>query len=244
MSILEAKHLTHRYPQTDLFADFSLSVEKGEWVVIIGANGSGKTTLLKLLAQVDLPQSGTVTLYNPDGSPMKDATRRVYVGQHDFSRFDAFPATALETVVSAYTPRLGLFHNPSKAQIEAAKDLLSELGLGERIHTQLSQLSGGQRQRVFIARALILKPDLLFLDEPTSALDPAFTLDLFRRLKQAQNEGMTLVMVTHDLALAQTVADRILCLEDRSVVELDALDIREELAHRHSHIGGHRHESL
>ena len=95
MSILEARKLSHRFPQADLFSDFSLDIRRGECVVIIGANGSGKTTLLKLLAQADQPQSGSVTLYNPDGSLMKDATRRIYVGQHDFSRFDAFPATAL-----------------------------------------------------------------------------------------------------------------------------------------------------
>jgi ABC-type Mn2+/Zn2+ transport system ATPase subunit len=96
-----------------------------------------------------------------------------------------------------------------------SKTLLIEMGLKEHLHHRLSDLSGGQRQRVFIAKALLAHPKLLFLDEPTSALDAQFTLDLFHRLKERQAQGLTIIMITHDLALAQTVASRIFCLEDK-----------------------------
>lgn len=232
--ILEAKNLSYVYPQKTLFKNFDLKVNKGEWVVFIGNNGSGKTTLLKNLAGITPVQSGQVNLSSP-------TLHQAYVGQLDFSLYDRFPATALEVVMSAYTAPLGFFKYPSPAQKAEAIQLLCDLGLQDSIHQQLGQLSGGQRQRVFIAKALLLKPDLLFLDEPNSALDAHFTHHLFKRLKAYQKEGMTLIMVTHDLALGQTVADRILCVEEHNVLLLDENAITEELAHRHHHTEGDAH---
>lgn len=232
--ILEAENLTYAFPQKTLFKNFDLKIKKGEWIVFIGNNGSGKTTLLKILAGVIPVQTGSLSLSST-------SLQKAYVGQLDFSHYDRFPATALEVVMSAYTAPLGFFKNPSASQKAAAIQLLKDLGLEDAIHQQLGQLSGGQRQRVFIAKALLIKPDLLFLDEPNSALDSNFTLNLFKRLKSYQAQGMTLVMVTHDLALGQTVADRILCVEEQNVLWLDEKAITEELAHRHHHTGGYDH---
>lgn len=229
--LIQAYDLGYQFPQKRLFQNFSLTVYPGEWIVFIGNNGSGKSTLLKVLAGFIPAQTGRVE----DGKNLKKA----YVGQHDFTIHDRFPATALELVLSAFTAELGFFKRISSDQKAQAIDMLVNLGLKDHIHTRLSHLSGGQRQRVFIAKALLTKPDILFLDEPTSALDPVFTLDLFRRLKQFQVEGLAIVMVTHDLALAQTVSPSILCVEEHTIVKLDAETVTEELAHRHSHVGVH-----
>lgn len=240
MKRLIAKHLAYGYQGKALFNDFSIEVESGEWIVIIGNNGTGKTTLLKLLAGLLPLQSGSVEWRDDQGllSP-KD---KAYVGQHEFSEHSSFPATAYEVALSAFTPQLGLFKQPGMAQKIAVKAILTEMGLGDHLHHRLSDLSGGQRQRVFIAKALLSNPKLLFLDEPTSALDAQFTLDLFHRLKSRQAQGLTLIMITHDLALAQTVASRIFCLEDNDILRLDDHAIAEELAHRHTHLGGpHEH---
>jgi zinc transport system ATP-binding protein len=242
MTLLKANHLGYSYPGKTLFTHFSIDVKAGEWVTFIGNNGTGKTTLLKVLAGLLSVQEGELSLSDPlTGLPLKP-TERVYVGQHEFSQHNGFPATALEIVMSAYTPILGLFRRPTKQQTEAAKAMLSKMGLQAEIHKQLSELSGGQCQRVFIAKALLIKPKLLFLDEPTSALDSGFTLELFHLLKTFQEEGLTIIMITHDLGLAQTVADRIFCLEEVDILQLEASSIQEELAHRHIHLGeSHEH---
>lgn len=243
MTLLKAEKLGYAFPGKTLFKHFSVEVNRGEWITFIGNNGTGKTTLLKVLAGVLPLQEGRLFIGDPKTGVALKPTEKAYVGQHEFSQHDGFPATALEIVMSAYTPILGLFKRPAKAQTEAAKAMMIKMGLGGLIHKQLSELSGGQRQRVFIARALLIHPKILFLDEPTSALDSAFTLELFKLLKDFQNEGLTILMITHDLGLAQTVADRIFCLEEVDVLQLEASSIQEELAHRHSHLG-ETHEHL
>ncbi len=242
MIILKATNLGYAFPGKILFKQFSLEVQAGEWVAFIGNNGTGKTTLLKLLSGILDLQEGSIELMDPRTMLPLKPIERVYVGQHEFSQHDGFPATALEIVMSAYTPLLGFFKRPSIQQLNAAKTMLKKMGLQDMIDKQLSALSGGQRQRVFIAKALLIQPKLLFLDEPTSALDAAFTLELFHILKQFQHDGLTILMITHDLAMAQTVADRTFCLGEYDVLQLDASSIQEELAHRHTHLGDlHEH---
>lgn len=227
--VLSVRNLSYSYPQKNLFTNFNISVEKGDWLVFIGNNGAGKSTLLKLMANRLALQSGSIM--------MKEGLRSAYVGQHEFSKHNRFPATALEIVLSAYTQELGFFKYPSKVQKEKAKKLLKELGLENEMYTRLSELSGGQRQRIFIAKALLAGIEILFLDEPTSALDPKFSLDLLKRLINYQQQGLTIIMVTHDLALAQMVTQKIMCVGDHDVLALDPASIAEELAHRHQHIG-------
>lgn len=229
--IMHIENLSYRYPQKSLFENFNLKIFKGDWIVFIGNNGAGKSTLLKVISSRLPIQSGLIQ--------KKQNIKTAYVGQHDFSIHNRFPATAYEIVLSSFTAELGFFKRASQTQKEEAKAMLITLGLENEIHTRLSELSGGQRQRVFIAKALLTKPDILFLDEPTSALDPHFTLELLKHLKSFQDKGLSLVMVTHDLALAQMVSKKILCVSDHDVLELDESSIQEELAHRHQHIGVH-----
>ncbi len=229
--LLRIENCSYRYPQKSLFENFNLSVNKGDWIVFIGNNGAGKSTLLKVIS-LRLPlQIGRIIC--------ADNVKTAYVGQHDFSIHNRFPATAYEIVSSAFSADLGLFKRITKSQKEEAIDMLKKLGLENEVHTRLSELSGGQRQRVFIAKALLARPDILFLDEPTSALDPHFTLELLKQLKAFQDKGLSIVMVSHDLALAQMVSNKILCVSEHDVLELDETSIQEELAHRHQHIGVH-----
>ena len=229
--LIQVSDLSYDYPQKELFKDFSLTIQKGEWIVFIGNNGAGKSTLLKLIAKRKDLQHGQV-IY-------KENLKTAYVGQHEFSLHNRFPATAYEIVLSAFSAELGLFKRVSKEHKEKALEMLKTLGLEKESHTRLSELSGGQRQRVFIAKALLINPDVLFLDEPTSALDSHFTYDLLKRLKSFQQDGLSILMVSHDLALAQMVSQKILCVSDQSVLALDEHSIEEELAHRHQHIGVH-----
>lgn len=231
--ILVAQQLSYKFPQKTLFTNFNLEVRKGECLVFIGNNGTGKSTLLKILSGILPAQTGNVQV--------DPKLKKVYLGQLDFAKYDQFPATAYEVVMSAFSASLGLFKFPSELQKKEALTMLSQLGLEKHVHQQLSQLSGGQRQRVFMAKALLQKPDILFLDEPNSALDATFTLELFKRLKLEQDKGLTLLMVTHDLALGQMVADRILCVEEHDILQLHEEDIVDELAHRHQHLGDHHH---
>ncbi len=229
--LMSVHNLSYKYPQKTLFEDFNLEIHQGEWIVFIGNNGAGKSTLLKVISQRMPMQAGVIRV--------EDDVKTAYVAQHDFSIHNRFPATAFEIVLSAFTAELGFFKRVTHDQKEEAKKMLITLGLEKEIHTRLSELSGGQRQRVFIAKALLSKPDILFLDEPTSALDPHFTLDLLKHLKAFQDKGLSILMVTHDLALAQMVSQKILCVSEHDVLELDEHSIQEELAHRHQHIGVH-----
>lgn len=230
-TIVEVENLSYRYPSKPLFENFSFQMKQGDWVVFIGNNGAGKSTLLKCIAGVIPLQSGSVKI--------DSSVRKAYVGQHEFTLHNQFPATAYEIVLSAYTKELGFFKHPNATQKKAATQALIDLGLEKEIDTRLAQLSGGQKQRVFIAKALLMKPDLLFLDEPTSALDAVFTFDLLKKLKAYQEKGLSIMMVSHDLALAQMVTQQILCVAENGVLGLDKDSIEEELAHRHQHIGVH-----
>jgi len=239
MIALKASQISYAFPSKVLFEDFSIEIKQGEFIVLIGNNGTGKTSLLKLLAQVECPQSGTVTLYDSQGNVLKDAYKRVYVGQNEFNLHNAFCGNALEIVLSAYTPALGLFKRPSEDQINTAKEYLFMMGLKDYLYTPLSRLSGGQRQRVFIAKALVNDPEFLFLDEPTSALDASFSSELLSLLKHLQAQHhLTIVMVTHDLQLAKEIGERVYCVGDQDVMLLSDEDMAEELAHAHRHESG------
>jgi zinc transport system ATP-binding protein len=227
--LIQARNLSYAYPQKKLFQDYSINISKGEWLVFIGNNGAGKSTLLRLIAGILPLQTGEVI--------RTSNVRFAFVGQHEFTLHDRFPATVMEVMMSAFSAELGFFKYPSPAHKAKALNILDTLGLSDLKDQRLANLSGGQRQRVFIARALLMNPDVLFLDEPTSALDPHFTLDLLKNLNQFVSEGLSILMVTHDLGIAQSISSNVYCVEEHNVLKLDAHSIEEELAHRHSHVG-------
>jgi len=205
-----------------------LDVGNGEVVVLIGASGSGKTTLLRCINQLEMPDHGRVFVngnamgrHHSDGRfgplPLGQAKlRQAGIGMV-FQRFNLFPhMTAAENIMLG--PRLAKRMRPEAARA-AALALLDSIGLGDRGDACPAQLSGGQQQRVAIARALAMQPHLMLFDEPTSALDPELVgdvLDIMRRLAQ---QGMTMVIVTHEMDFAREVADRVLFLDQGRIVE-------------------------
>jgi polar amino acid transport system ATP-binding protein len=208
--------------------DVSLNIEKGEVVCIIGPSGAGKSTLLRCINHLEGIDSGTIYLedepvyrYMRDGKVVVDPERRVEALRSEvgmvFQSFNLFPhLTALENVI------LAPVHVRKEARDDARRRgeaLLTKVGLSDKIDAYPQELSGGQQQRVAIARSLAMQPKALLFDEVTSALDPELVGEVLRVMRQLAAEGMTMIVVTHEMGFARDVADRVLFMADGVVVE-------------------------
>jgi polar amino acid transport system ATP-binding protein len=235
--MVKAEGVHKRFGRLEVLCGITLEVGRGEVMCIIGPSGSGKSTFLRTINHLErinrgrLYVDGVLVGYRehkgklhelPDGEV---ATRRAEIGMV-FQRFNLFPhKTALENVTEA--PRV--VRGVSKSQaIEEAKALMDRVGLSDKIASYPSQLSGGQQQRVAIARALAMKPKLMLFDEPTSALDPELVGDVLDVMRDLAREGMTMVVVTHEMGFAREVADKLVFMDGGVIVE--AGDPREVLA--------------
>lgn len=234
-NIMEVRNLSFGYSGLPIFSHVNFTVAPGDFISIIGANGAGKSTLIKLLLGELIPFSGgSIRLFGEDIRSLKDWTRVGYVPQNGFNT--GFPATAGEIVGANLCPRRGLLRFGGKAQCQKVQETLALVGMEKKAGMMLNQLSGGQRQRVFIAKALAGNPQLLLLDEPTSGIDAETVQNLYRLLLNlSQSKGLTILMVTHDIAAATKISQRTFCMEEGSLVELDKDQIQEELAHKHKH---------
>ncbi len=196
----------------------SLEVYQGEVVVIIGPSGSGKSTLLRTFNMLEKPDSGSISVADTDllGSHVKLNNLRTEVGMV-FQQFNLFPhMTTLDNVTLA----MRVVRKINKEQAAAdAEALLIKVGLGDKLASYPSQLSGGQQQRVAIARSLAMKPQIMLFDEPTSALDPEMVGEVLDVMKTLASEGMTMVVVTHEMGFAREVADRIVFMDEGKVLE-------------------------
>ena len=222
MEMLCAKNLKKSFGALGVLRDVSLRVNQGEVVAIIGKSGSGKSTLLRCLNHLEEADGGTIEI---GGQPlMRDG---VYVGAREarklclkmgyvFQNFNLFPhMSVLRNVTEAQRCVL----KRDKQQAEAyARELLSKVGLGDKAEAYPCQLSGGQQQRVAIARALALDPAILCFDEPTSALDPLLTQEVLAVIRALTEEERTMLVVTHEMAFAREVADRVVYMEDGVIV--------------------------
>lgn len=216
--MLQIKNLSKCFEDLEVLKDVNLSVAKGEVVVIIGPSGSGKSTLLRCINLLETPTGGEILYLEEDithlGKKVTDYRKQVGMV---FQRFNLFPLkNALENVM--YAP-VKLNKVPVKEAKEQAMDLLKKVGLENRAHAYPSALSGGQQQRVAIARALAMKPEILLFDEPTSALDPELVGDVLEVMKQLAKEGMTMIVVTHEMGFAKDVADRVIFMDGGYVIE-------------------------
>nr|WP_202595961.1 amino acid ABC transporter ATP-binding protein [Staphylococcus epidermidis] len=198
--------------------DINLTVDKGEVVAIIGPSGSGKSTLLRCMNLLDVPSKGKVifednelTQHNVQLDNLRQKMGMV------FQNFNLFPhKKVIENVMLAPL----LLHKDSKDQLkEKALYLLEKVGLKDKADSYPNQLSGGQKQRVAIARALAMEPDVMLFDEPTSALDPEVVGDVLKVMRQLANEGMTMVIVTHEMNFAKEISDKVVFMADGVVVE-------------------------
>ena len=227
MNVMELKSVQKIFDgQLEVLRDISISVEKGEVVAIIGPSGSGKSTLLRcatLLTQMDsgeLSYLGEKAAWNDENGKSvyaRDLKKiRSYFGLV-FQNFNLFPHySVLKNLMDAPISVGGR----NKAEVEReARELLQKMGLGDKAGAYPCQLSGGQQQRVAIARALAMTPEILFFDEPTSALDPELTGEILKVIRQLAEEKMTMVIVTHEMAFARDVADRVIFMDGGVIVE-------------------------
>ena len=235
MPVLQVKNIEKHFGSTRVLEDISFDLEQGQALAIIGSSGSGKTTLLRCLNFLETPDRGQIvvngeTLFDAaDPATQREAEvrrKRLNFGLV-FQSFNLFPQyTALQNVMLAkqllaqeqpgYKARKKELH----AAIEAeARQLLGRMGLAGRANHYPHQLSGGQQQRVAIARALALHPDILCFDEPTSALDPEMVGEVLEIMKELADEGMTMVVVTHEMGFARSVATRVLFMDEGVIAE-------------------------
>ncbi len=211
-------NLTKKFGNLLVFEDVNFSIEKGERVVIIGPSGAGKSTFIRCLNFLEFPTSGEVYFEGKkiDKNSKNLPSIRQRIGMV-FQHFNLFPhLTALQNVTIA---PVKVKRMSEKDASEIAMYYLSKVGLADRAKHYPSQLSGGEKQRVAIARALAMKPDLMLFDEPTSALDVEMIKEVLDTMEQLALEGMTMIVVTHEISFAKEVADRIVFMADKKIVE-------------------------
>ncbi len=198
--------------------DVSMRVDRGEVVVVIGPSGSGKSTLLRCVNRLEVVNSGQVVV---DGKRLDDPKLDVNLLRRDigvvFQSFNLFPhMTVLENVVLAPMWVLKLDRKTAEAR---GRELLTKVGIPEKAEARPTQLSGGQQQRVAIARALCMEPKVMLFDEPTSALDPEMIKEVLDVMKDLARDGMTMMVVSHEMGFAQEVADRVIFMDQGEIVE-------------------------
>lgn len=216
--MIKINHLSKKFGNLEVLKDINLDIEEGEVVCIIGPSGSGKSTFLRCINQLEMPTGGTVRYEGRDLLDKNCDIRkfREEVGMV-FQKFNLFPLkTVAENVMMA--PILTKHLNKAEAR-EKALELLDKVGLKDKADVYPHTLSGGQQQRVAIARALAMEPKALLFDEPTSALDPELVGDVLDVMKALAKEGMTMLVVTHEMGFARDVADRVIFMADGYVVE-------------------------
>lgn len=218
--MIQVKNLTKSFDSLSVLKGVDLSVREKEVVVLIGASGSGKSTLLRCLNFLEIYDDGEINIQGEYIIPTKTNLNKVReeVGMV-FQHFNLFPhKTVLENIIEAPV-------HVKKIKLEEAKkyahELLEKVGLQDKADAYPESLSGGQKQRVAIARALAMKPKIMLFDEPTSALDPELVGEVLQVMKQLANDGMTMVVVTHEMGFAREVADHVAFMHDGQILEQD-----------------------
>ena len=218
MSILEIKDVTYGYTKLEhILFEVNQNFECGKFYAIIGKSGAGKSTLLSLLAGLDEPDSGEILFEGEDISKTGYTNHRK---NHICLVFQNYNLFANKTALQNVTLGLTVARNVSKEEANAiGMQMLEKVGMKDRATHYPSQLSGGQQQRVAIARALATNPDIIYFDEPTSALDPELIQEVLSVMKTLANEGMTMVVVTHEMAFAKHVSNHVILMEEGKIVE-------------------------
>lgn len=228
MAVITVDHVRKSFSSLEVLKDISFTLETGEVLSIIGPSGSGKSTLLRCITNLEQVDSGTIsiggdTLVHTDNQGITQyadkhtvARIRLRVGLV-FQNFNLFPHfSVMRNITEA---QMHVLKTPKGEAQEIASDLLRKMGLPEKADAYPFQLSGGQQQRVSIARALALKPQVLCFDEPTSALDPELTGEILAVIKELATEHMTMMVVTHEMAFARDISNRVIFMDDGLIVE-------------------------
>jgi polar amino acid transport system ATP-binding protein len=226
--VVRALDVHKRFGRLEVLKGVSLELHRGETVCVIGPSGSGKTTFIRCINHLEKIDSGRIEVNGHligyrerNGKLVEDSERsitrqRTQIGMV-FQRFNLFPhKTTLENIIDAPIHVLGL---PKEQAVAEAEALLARVGLADKRNSYPSKLSGGQQQRVAIARALAMRPALLLFDEPTSALDPEVTGEVLAVMEELAHEGMTMIVVTHEMGFAKAAADRVAMMDDGTIIE-------------------------
>ena len=216
--MIDVNHLTKAFGKNLVLDDISEHIEQGEKVVIIGPSGSGKSTFLRCLNLLETPTSGTISF---EGTVINDPKTDINAVRRQmgmvFQHFNLFPNMTIRKNITLAPVRTKLM-SQEEADAEAEK-LLDRVGLKDRADSYPAQLSGGQKQRIAIVRALAMKPKVMLFDEPTSALDPEMVGEVLDVMKELANEGMTMVVVTHEMGFAREVGSRVLFMDGGHILE-------------------------
>ena len=215
--MIEIKHLNKYFGDLHVLKDINLTVKRGEKLVMIGPSGSGKSTLIRCVDYLEEPTSGEVVI---DGTPLTKKNHLEMARKYSsmvFQQFNLFPHLSVKKNVMLAQQKV-LKRSKEEAEKIAVEEL-TKVGLAERIDFMPSQLSGGQQQRVAIARALSMNPHVMLFDEATSALDPELVRDVLGVMRDLAHDGMTMIVVTHEMGFARDVADRVVFMDGGVIVE-------------------------
>ncbi|EJE7234253.1 amino acid ABC transporter ATP-binding protein [Clostridium botulinum] len=217
--MIESRNLTKKFGKLTVFENLNINVKKGEVLVIIGPSGSGKSTFLRCLNYIEIPTDGEVFV---EGKKLniknkKELRKTIEKVGMVFQNFNLFPhRTVLQNIMEA---PLTVKKENKEEVLQKAEKLLEKVGLKDKANVYPSKLSGGQKQRVAIARALAMNPDIMLFDEPTSALDPELVGEVLIVMKDLAKEGITMVVVTHEMGFAKEVADRVIFMDGGKIIE-------------------------
>ena len=217
--MIEVKNLEKSFGDLHILKGITTTIEKGEKVVIIGPSGSGKSTFLRCLNRLEQPTSGQILFEGQDLTAMSD--KQLYVIREKmgmvFQHFHLFPHLTIQKNITLAPVKLKLM-TQTEAD-EKASMLLKKVGLSDKAKQYPGQLSGGQKQRIAIARALAMNPDVMLFDEPTSALDPEMVGEVLALMRELAEDGMTMVVVTHEMGFAREVASRVMFMDGGKIME-------------------------
>ena len=217
--MIEVKNLEKSFGDLHILKGITTTIEKGEKVVIIGPSGSGKSTFLRCLNRLEQPTSGQILFEGQDLTAMSD--KQLYVVREKmgmvFQHFHLFPHLTIRKNITLAPVKLKLM-TQTEAD-EKASMLLKKVGLSDKAKQYPGQLSGGQKQRIAIARALAMNPDVMLFDEPTSALDPEMVGEVLALMRELAEDGMTMVVVTHEMGFAREVASRVMFMDGGKIME-------------------------
>ena len=218
MSLIKIEHLRKEYPNVTPLKDVSVEINKGDIISIIGPSGTGKSTLLRCLNQLEKPTSGKVVF---DGTDITDPKNRMEpIRQKMGMVFQSFNLFANLNIIDniTYAP-IKLLGKSKQEAYDEGMELLKRVGLAEKANNFPDELSGGQKQRVAIARAIAMKPEMILFDEPTSALDPTMVGEVLQVIRQLAKEGMTMMIVTHEMKFARDVSNRVFYMDEGGIYE-------------------------
>lgn len=216
--LIRIEHMTKSFDKQVILEDINLEIQKGEVISILGPSGCGKSTLLRSMNLLEKPEEGKIIFEGEnllDSSVSIDKVRE-RIGMV-FQQFNLFPN--LSVMENLKLAPMKLKKMPEKEATELAQSLLEKVGLSDKANAYPSSLSGGQKQRIAIARTLAMSPDVILFDEPTSALDPEMVGEVLNLIRELAKEGMTMIIVTHEMAFARDVSSRILFIDDKKICE-------------------------